>query len=522
MKILKWIVLFILVAIFITFYATIGKYIVPSWISGIVVISFIGVVIFFLQKNAPTNTEDKNGLKRDTDYGSANWTDIQKLAANGFNDSQGFWLGGRLINNKPGHLVTAAGTGQGKGTSMILPTLLLRPYGSYVITDPKGENACVTARWHKECGQKVFIIDPWNEQKSLGANHGIKISGFNPFDFIKSTPNEISDNCSIVASYLVPDSPNEKDPYWNNRARTLLKAVLLHLITFRDVEDHNFWTLYKIVRLSDENWLAFLLEMQDNKELDGLISSTASELIGLEKSSDKTAGIIKSVVHTATGIFESPQLRESLASSDFNPYNLPDGNCTVYVVIPNRYFETHGAWLRIVVGLSLKACNSRPNKRVNFILDEFAVMGKISDIQQAFAFGRGQNIRIWILVQGLSQLKQIYGEHGLNSFLSNYEILLATGVTDPFTQEFISKTLGNKTAVRNEFSVNTGYDGTRSTSSSDKRFQRPLMTPEEVHKLPGIVMITSKADKILLEKIYYYNVAVLKERSDENLCYRQY
>src|SRR6056297_38554 len=60
-----------------------------------------------------------------------------------------------------GHLMTIAPTGAGRGSSVIIPTLLSYP-GPVIVIDPKGENYQVTARRRIEMGQQVYKLDPFD------------------------------------------------------------------------------------------------------------------------------------------------------------------------------------------------------------------------------------------------------------------------------------------------------------------------------------------------------------------------
>jgi len=437
-------------------------------------------------------------------HGTAKWATVQEWEAAGYG-LEGLWIGDGWSRKKNGHLITIAGSGQGKGACVIVPNLLVEPFGSYVITDPKGENACITARWQKENNQRVFIIDPWGEQERIGAKHGIPSSGFNPFDFIKQDLDELRDNCEQIASFLIPDKPDVKDPYWNDRSRALIKVLLMHIVTACPPAEHNFWTLYKMLRLSGDAWINLLLDMKQNEHLDGLVSIAAEEFLGLDPNGSNFTGI-RSSAQNATTIFESPQLRRSLEKSDFNPYDLTEGNCTVYVVIPERFLDTHSTWLRLVIGLCLKACNARPKKRVNFLLDEFAIMGKMKDVQRNYAFARGQNIVLWMFAQSLSQIKEIYGEDGMNAFLSNAAVFQCFGVKDQFTKEFVSKALGDETLFKASTSSSSSFSATGDSSSSSTSYSsygRPLLTPEELEKCKDMIVI-SEGLKMLIERTAYF------------------
>lgn len=469
-----------------------------------IAVMIIGVILVigggWGYKIKTTNKTKEHSAGIHTDHGSAAWATKEEIKRSGLtNQSTGLYIGGDCLRNKAGHLCTIAGSGQGKGVCQIIPSLLVNPFCSYVITDPKGENAFITARFQKSAGQKVYIIDPWNEQEKMGATHGINASGFNPFAFIKYEIAELRDNCEQIAAYLIPDK-DAKDPYWNDRARSMIKVLLMHIVTALPESEHNFWTLYKMLRLSGDEWLELLVDLKMNQHEDGLIAIAAEELIGIEKSGSTMAGI-KSSAQNATTIFESPQIRRSLHYNDFNPYSLTNGDCTVYVVIPERFLESYSTWLRLVIGLCLKACNSRPNKRVSFLLDEFAVLGKMKDVQRGFAFARGQNIVLWTFVQSLSQLKDNYGEDGMNTFISNAAVFQTFGIKDQFSTEYVSKLLGEGTRSKDTFSYSAGSSSTHTQSS--QTFARRVLTPDEVSTSPSIITIADGL-RIQLPKMAYF------------------
>lgn len=458
---------------------------IESIMSTIVYLLFFGFIIRYaipLLKSKPKIQYQG----RSTDHGSAQWASYPDFlrANNPDGGNLGLVLGvSGILRPKPGHLITVAGTGSGKGACLIIPSLLNQPSGSYVVTDPKGENAYITARSQKEYGQNVIILDPWDEQTKIGATHGIPAAGFNPFDFIKMDMDELRDSCEQIATFLAPDKPGDKDPFFTDKSRTLIKSILMHIVTFLPDEEHNFWTLYKMLRLNEREWIGLLLDMEANTEQDGLINIAAQEFLGLQNAGEMMA-TIRSVAQTATSIFESPQLKRSLEKTDFNPYDLTNGDTTVYIVIPERYLETHSTWLRMVIGLCLRACNAKPNKRVYYLLDEFAVMGKMKDVQKAFAFARGQNIVMWFFAQNLSQIKEIYGEDGMNTFIGNAAMLQCFGgMKDQFTQQYFSRAFGKTTAAKKVVTtgVNTGRDSSSSSvSSSIQTYEKDLVSPDEI------------------------------------------
>ncbi|AEV99700.1 hypothetical protein A4D02_35440 [Niastella koreensis] len=436
------------------------------------------------------------------------------------------------------HMITIAGSGQGKGTTAIIPNLLTRPQNSWVVLDVKGENAAVTARFQKETGQHVFIIDPFNVQRSIGATHGIPSSGFNPLIVGKYLPiEEISDFAAMIAEMFIPEAnKNTKgDAFWTDSGRNLIKAYILHILTNKDIKDKHLGLLYEWLRLDMEGQVRLWVDMSYNE----LTKFAANEIQSLAVGGEKTWLGVLSEARRATAFLESPLIRNSFKSNDFDPMALQTSNTTAYIILPERNLNTHKTWLRIVFGTILRLCNFTAKTRVNFLMDEFPILDRMDDFLRAAAFGRGQKISCWFFAQSLSQLKDIYGEEGLNTLLANSTLRQFFGMNDSYTQEYVSKLLGETTewtstttegnsSGTNSNSSMTGILGLSpgssgsgtsqgySTGQTEQLIKRPLMTPEEVGKLRKQFILMVNGDKFLIDKYPYYHPNVYSGRYDPN------
>ena len=422
------------------------------------------------------------------------------------NKTEGVWLGGEYICTRNFHGIVIGGSGTGKSTMHLIPNLLIKPFSSNFVLDIKGELAQITASAQKTMNQ-VYIIDPFNNQLDLRATHGIKSSGFNPFIFLEDE-NELIENCNIIAHALIPDNPNAKEPYWNQRGRHVVSLCLQHIATALPKKERNMHTLYKMLRTSGDEFTNLLLSMKQNTALDGIISIGAEELLGLIDSS-ATLASIRSNAQNGTELFASPQLRHSLSKNDFNPYDLSGkGNVTVYLNLPERFIDVYDGWARMVIALSLKACNAKPANPVQFFLDEFPLLKKFDDAKRNFAFSRGANVRLWIYAQSIASLRDIYGEDGMNVFLANAGILQCIGgVRDLATREYFSKILGTKTRIKAQHSISFTEGKETSTSNSTAYVEEkiPLLTPEQIGNMSGIITLCDRAKVVLDDTPYFRN-----------------
>lgn len=451
--------------------------------------------------------ENEGKPKRGPNAGFEDPDNLSKLNSDPKNSSLGLWLCSGHFRNKFGGLITVAPPGSGKGACVIIPNLLLQPYGSYVLTDPKGELACITARAQTEMDQKVYILDPWNVQRELGATHGIQPTGFNPFDMLRLDMEDLPDNCEMIASYLIPPNPQAREPYWEERGRSVIKNFLVHIITALPKEEQNFWTLYNMLRLDDDELGKTLDAMRKNPAYDGLVAAAANEFFSLMRA-DNTFGSILSTAHNGTRLFESPALRASLLKSDFNPFDLPNGNVTLYIVIPDKYMKSHAAYTKMVIGLCSKAVNSKPKNRVIFMLDEAGNMlgsGFEEDISRLYSFGRGQGIIPWTFWQGYGQIERLYGQEFRKEIDGMSRVTQVFGLeNDHYSQEIISAKLG-RTSYRDwEESLSTNAEGEQSVSGQWKDTEHDLMTPDQVGREMDILMIV-EGRKFIVPRLYYFN-----------------
>lgn len=502
-----------LIIALITLYYAKQNYIISGWMSFIIIIAMLIFIFLFLE--AKLNLSKPEGEIGNTYHGSARWAEEKEVLNNGFevlsDKSKGLYVGGNLVRSKEGHVLTVGKTGGGKGAALIVNNLLLEPTGSYFVTDPKGENAFITAKWQKSRGQNVYIIDPWGLQQRHGAVHGLPSSGIDLFYFIKKHPDKIQTNCAIIASLIIRESGDSRDKFWVNSARDLIETFLLHIVSFMDEQDHNIRTLYDIIGYQGEDWAGLLFDMIENQAYDGIISSTAKRYVGVDKTENPLASTFANI-NEGMAVFKSAEVRKSLGSNDFDPYSLTDGKTTVYLVFPYEQRKTNETWLRLIVGIILTCSERNPNKRVNFILDEFGILGKIEAIETAIQYVRGFNISLWLFVQDLATLAMLYNEKGINKFINNMSLIQFFKSDDPFTIEVLQKLLGNKTSAKRTGSTSFDSRGEKSYSEGREEFSEPLMDSHAIQTEQDIINI-SDGMKFKTQKVSYYLHEPFKSRA---------
>ena len=454
------------------------------------------LLFFNLWRNRIYNT-----ITEATRFGTARFARNEELADLTLN--QGLYIGNlNYAYPKQGHLITVAGTRGGKGVNLIIPNLLGKSNyeGSWVVIDPKGENAAITARYQRSKGQDVQILDPWRLQAAAGSE-----ATYNPLDLIASADNEhLSDDATIIAEMIVPSS-DKGEQFFNDRARSMISGMLIHIVL--TAENPHLGILWECLRRGDEQWNELVADMavSDNP----IVKATGNEILNIMTKSDKTFGSILSTAQQYTDFLKSPALQRSLTKSNFEISKLSEGKTTLYIIIPADKLHSHYQWLRLVVTTALRAVIRNKNKRVTFLLDEFAALGYISEIRTALSTYAGFNVTVWPILQSLIQLQDKYGKDW-ETFLGNTAVKQFFNVGDNFTADYLSSALGETTFITYP---NDGQGHPRANATA-----RRLVTPGEVRRGSGdnIFALIEQRPPTYFRKYPYYEIGELQERYDVN------
>jgi len=398
--------------------------------------------------------------------------------------------GGAIYSRPESHSIIFAKTRAGKGTRVIVPTLLKYGLGktpmSVICLDPKGELSAITARARAQ-HHHVHVINPWGELASTYAALGISFATFNPLDVLDASDRNAVAVAQSLAAAICPQERGGKDGFWTENASSLLTAVLLWLAD-QDEETKTLARAREIVslprkQLRDE----FLIHMVASEAFDGAIRENAATF--LDMAPETYSGVISNLGRF-TKFLSDPQIKAATATSSFSMSDLTGAGqnrpTTLYIVIPPDRVETQRTWLRLIITAGMQTFRRKPpgaKYRCLFLIDEFAALGKL-DISIATMSGYG--IDYALILQNMAQLKEVYGEAS-NDIVSNCAYKWFCNINDLSTAEYLSKTLGKHTVRVKNKGENKGTSvGDKSHSRSEgesvsySETGRELMTTDEI------------------------------------------
>ncbi|MCV6575858.1 MAG: type IV secretory system conjugative DNA transfer family protein [Cohaesibacter sp.] len=491
------------------------------WVTiGAAIIGFFFGIGYWLRSSGSQSNDSL-----DT-FGSSRWATPRDLHQYDVYGAEGIRLGeafndrglAEVISYKGDrHLLTVAPTRSGKGTTQIIPNLLTYE-GSMFVIDPKGENAMITAKRRNDMGQDVHIVDPWG----IVQIEGIETSSFNPLDWLQITDIDITENAMLLADALVVGE-NHSDSFWNEEAKALLQGFILYVATAREEDGKRTLSRVRELLLLDSNDLEVLFNKMAGSG-HPIVKSTGNRSLQKEK---KLLSNVLASAQAQTHFLDSDRLRDNLKTSSFKFEDLKTKSMTVYLVLPADRLDAFGRWLRLLVQQAItvnaRDIETKPEKPVLFVLDEFAALGRLSMIEQAYGLMAGFGMQLWGIVQDFNQLERIYGD-GWQSFVANAGMINYFGSSDQKTAEYFSSLCGETTvwsfssAVASTFGSSSGSSGnTSSSGSSDtdthSAAQRKLAYPDELMRMNDSMQIAfiDKMHPLQADKVKWFDDPDLKD-----------
>lgn len=411
------------------------------------------------------------------------------------------------------HTLIVARTRTGKGTRVIVPTLL-RYEGSVITIDPKGENAAITARARKaQLGQAVHIVNPWHELVHQFGRLGLSPPAtYNPLDVLdRNDPNAVA-VAQALAATVCPSAPGDKDRFWQGSAANVLAAVFLWL-TDHPNEPKTLARARDIVSQSRKAFTEkYLVHMAASEAFDGAVREMVSQLIDM---ADETYSGVMSNLNEATKFLSDPQVKASTTASSFSMEDLLFKRTTVYLVLPPDRMDTQKTWLRLVLTAAMQTFkkhrfDKRREGRCMFLIDEFAALGRMDDVPRDIATMSGYGLDFTLVVQGLDQLKASYGESA-DTILNNCAWKWFCNISDLSTAKYVSESLGNKTVRtvgKSENQGNSPGGASEGESTTYGETGRPLLRHEEILTLGRDFAIGFQphGNPLFLQPIDYWNL----------------
>ena len=375
------------------------------------------------------------------------------------------------IDSSGYHNMIIGSTGSGKSQALSFPFIrvMAKAGESMIVTDPKGELYEQTANELKERGYNVIVLNFRDPQNG---------NCWNPFSIPYKLFKEGKEDKAIelledlAKNILYDESSKGQDPFWENSSADYFTGLAYALFQDATEDQVNINSINYMASVG-ENKLGgttYIKEYFSEKSQDSTEYIKANSTINAPTD---TKGSILSVFNQKIQLFSSRKnLSEMLAHSDFDMEDIGRKKTAVFIVIQDEKKTYHS-----LVTIFLKQCyetlvrvaqetGGKLKYRTNFLMDEFANMPPLSDVDAMVSAARSRNIKLSFIIQNFSQLNDVYGKEKAETIRGNCGNTIYLLSTELAALEEISKMCGEVKSKKD-----------------DKTDSRPLITVSDLQKM---------------------------------------
>lgn len=407
------------------------------------------------------------------------WQDYQQ--ATGRTDADGQHMRGAQI--APAEWVSErtkgeSGTAAGSIGGVPIPARL-EPY-HFMLSGGTGSGKSQAffelVRYARERGQRGIVVDVGGEFLKRFWKPGDVI--LNPTDARSAPWSPLAEmrgawDADKISKSIVPDGVGaEKE--WTHYAQVFISAILRRMSEAGDRRASEF------VRLCT---------VGSNDELAALVAGLPAAALfnsGAEKMLASVRGIV--------GAYLAPYayLAESEDAFSVKEWMQGEGDSWLFLTVRDDQLSTLkpliACWVDVAIS-SLLSMEPDPDRRVWFLLDEFASLGRIQSVEALLTKARKQGGVGVLGIQSVAQLRETYGQHMSQTLMSCLGTWAVLRAPDQETAEYMSKYLGEEEVLRvlnNESYSSGGQSSSSGEGQSEQVATRRLVMPSQLQSLPDL------------------------------------
>ncbi|WP_332384209.1 VirD4-like conjugal transfer protein, CD1115 family [Lactococcus laudensis] len=376
--------------------------------------------------------------------------------------------------------------GDGKTFTYVKPNIM-QENSSFVITDPKGLLVREVGSMLENDGYTIKVFDLVNLTNS---------DTFNVFNYMKSELDIDRVSEAIVDGTKKSDKQGED--FWAQAELLLMRSLLGYLYFDSQISGYtpnlsNVSDMLRNIQRIDKKKPSPVEKMFEalDKELPDNYACKQWELFNNNFQSETRTSVL-AVASARYAVFDHKEVKTLIErdTMEMDKWNIE--KTAVFITIPetNKAFNflaslmfammfdvlTHQAD-DMLQGLIYQ---DKELLHIQFIIDEFANIGKIPNFNEVLASIRSREMSAKIIIQAISQLQAMY-HNDWKTIINNCATILYLGTQDKETMEYFSMRSGKQTINVKNRSVSRGRNG--SMSESNQIQMRPLMTPDEIARI---------------------------------------
>lgn len=398
--------------------------------------------------------------------------------------------------------ICVGGSGAGKTRFLVKPNVCLANT-SYICTDPKGEIARATARLLMRRGYVVRIFDLVDPAHS---------DCYNPFCYIRKD----ADVFKLIDNFIkntTPKNAQQSDPFWEKSEIALDSALMLYLLHEAPPEEQNMEMMltmieYGSAKEDDDDYqspLDLLFEALEEEQPDHI---AVRQYHIFKQAAGKTAKSILVSAAVRLASFTLPEIQSITSRDTLELSRLGERKQAIFCIIP----DSNDTSLNFLVGMlytqAFQELYYQADKvhggslpiPVRLMFDEFANVALPDGYARLQATMRSRNIMATIILQNISQLKELFKD-SWEGIIGNADAFIYLGGNEQSTHKYVSELLGKETIDTMTHSQSKGRNG--SFSQNFQQAGRELMTPDEVRMLDNrYCLVLLRGERPVIDEKY--------------------
>jgi len=329
--------------------------------------------------------------------------------------------------------------------------------------------------------------------------------GWNVFNEIKTYT-----DIDAVAHSLIPSSEHLADPFWNDGARDVFSGLLYSLYQRNQKSNADIW---KAVSAPSKDISAWLKPAPGGER-------------GYRYVEDPTSKQAMSILAVMMQYVKCLEILSKI-EGDFRIGEwLEKGKGWIFVSNDAQTAGTLRPMVSLFIDLLARKLLSFPDdddRRLFFILDEFGTLQLLPAIKQLLTLSRSKGGSIWIGIQDVGQIDNLYGESLRQAIVNACETAAIFSVSDPKTAKFLSAKIGETEFLETEETYSMGVaDNRDGVSLMRRRKLESLILPSEIMLLKDLELFLQIPNynltrTRLIWKPYPVNAQALHFRPDLDL-----
>lgn len=315
------------------------------------------------------------------------------------------------VDGTDSHTIIFGATGSKKTRMFAMPSIgiFARSGESFIVTDPKGELYQRTAGEVAEKGYQICCLNLRNLRAGVTWNP-LHI----PYEFYHNGKQAKALEMITEFAGMVIGQNSTQEQFWISTSIDVLVGFIVILFERATEEECNLKSLVELWNAYTKRRKRFIQNIKEN-----LKNSIAYQKISsLDNDSERTVGSIEAFVSTGFNkLVINEELVGFLSQEGMDLCEVAKKKTAIYLVIPDENKSYHfilSLFLEQFYEVLIREAQDNADNtlpiRMNFLIDEFANIPRLNNMDAMITAARSRNIRFHLIIQSMRQLTEKYGQ----------------------------------------------------------------------------------------------------------------